>query len=401
MDKIDNYIELLLTRCLVFKKSKSLFINYEKEYNQDFVDRIIIKAHKLGIHDIYLNDNASKQKHDILSNCKINDIEKLDVFNNIMWDVYAKKNAAFLMIESELPHLMDDIDQSKVAKARLVMQKTKPVYKEKQLTDKISWCICAYPNVLWAKDLFGDRDDAYDYLLNLILDMCMCDRENAVEAWNKYIETSKKRISKLNEMNIRKLHYTNSLGTDLEVEFPTNYVWCGADNAEGMLVNMPSYEIFSSPDKNKTKGIVYSSKPLIYNGALINNFWLKFIDGRVVDFDAEVGKDVLKEIINGDENSNYLGECALVNYDSPISNTHIVFDTTLFDENASCHLALGAGFPETIKKYQKYTNEEIFAMGINNCNNHVDFMIGTSDLKIIGETDNGLVTVFEKGNFVI
>ena len=173
-------------------------------------------------------------------------------------------------------------------------------------------------------------------------------------------------------------------------------------NGRRIVANIPTEEIFTSPNRLETRGIVYSSKPLVYNGFIIDNFWIKFSDGKVVDFDAAKGKDILKSIIEGDETSCYLGECALVPYDSPISNSGVIFYTTLFDENASCHLALGTGFPNTLDGTDGKTKDELIDMGLNVSDVHVDFMVGTSDLKIEGITyDGDSVLIFDAGNFSV
>ena len=203
---------------------------------------------------------------------------------------------------------------------------------------------------------------------------------------------------------LKSLHYTNSLGTDFIVELGKGAIWCGADeempDGTPLIVNMPTEEIFTSPLRNSTNGIVYASKPLIYNGALIDKFWLKFEEGKVVDYDSEVGKDVLKTLIDFDEGSSYLGEVALVEYDSPISNSNILFYNTLYDENAACHLALGIGFPCCYENGADMSVEELLEVGVNHSDEHTDFMIGTSDLRIVGTTyNNEEVIIFENGNF--
>jgi aminopeptidase len=203
------------------------------------------------------------------------------------------------------------------------------------------------------------------------------------------------------DLKIKSLHYTNSLGTDLTVYFSENTIWKNADKGD-IIVNMPSYEIFTSPDFRKTEGIVYSAKPLVRNDKLVDKFWLKFKKGKVVDYDAEIGKDLLDAILNTDKYSSYLGEAALISYDSPISNTGVIFYTTLFDENASCHLALGNGFSNTIKDGNKLSKKKLISRGINQSEIHVDFMIGTEDLNITAETYNGeIVDIFKNGNFCI
>ena len=197
------------------------------------------------------------------------------------------------------------------------------------------------------------------------------------------------------------MHYTNSKGTNLHITLPENHIWVGAGNTPNMLVNMPSYEIFTSPDYRYTEGIVYSAKPLIYNGALLDDFSVTFKEGKAVSCNAQKGQKVLEGIINSDNNSCFLGEVSLINHNSPISNTGLIFGTTLFDENASCHLALGDSFPECIENGLSKSKKELLSLGLNDSKTHVDFMVGTNDLNIIAETDKGNIQIFKNGNFNI
>jgi len=395
----EKYIELLLKRCLRIDECKSLFINYNV-INKDFVEKIVKYAKTLGVENIYLDEEDSNYIHDVLVNTKVEEIDKHEAFNSHMWDEYAKKDAAFLMLDAEIPHVMDDVSSEALAKSAFAKRNTKPIYKEKQLNSEIAWCIAAVPNIYWAKDIFEKSENPLEEFWNILSKMCMLDKENPIEEWDKLLNKQKDLIDKLNNLEIKKLHYKNDLGTDLTIELNENALWQSASSGK-WIVNMPSYEIFTTPDYRKTNGIVYSSKPLIYNGKVIDEFNLTFKDGKVVDFDAKSGKDILKEIINGDELSAYLGEAALVDYDSPISNTNKVFKSTLFDENASCHIALGNGFLECIKDGDKLSKEELKELGVNFSKNHVDFMIGTKDLLIEAETKDGLVTIMENGNLTI
>lgn len=401
MDKVDKYIKLLCDKCLDLTKSDKLFIHFEKAVNEEFVKKIVDYVKKKGINDIYLSDEASYEKHEILKNKSLEQLKNESIFNMSIWDKYASLNSAFLIIESELPGLMDDISPQKISLIKKIGRETKPIYRKKQSIDDISWCICAYPNKIWADELFSNDENSYQKMLDIILNMCMCDKEDPIKAWDEFLGLSKRRVEKLNDLEIKSLHYTNLLGTDLTVYLSDKACFSSAYSSKNIIVNMPSYEVFSTPDTYKTEGVVYSSKPLIYGGAIIDEFYLKFKNGKVIEFDAKVGKDILKGIIESDEYSCMLGECALVDYDSPISNTNLVFKTTLFDENASCHLALGAGFFECIRDYEKYSEEQLYQMGVNKSFNHVDFMIGTSDLKIEALTKMGEVVIFENGNFVI
>ena len=296
---------------------------------------------------------------------------------------------------------MDDVEPEKLALASYLRRTTKPIFNEKRDKGLLSWCIAAYPNELWAKKIFKDNPKAYDLLYENIMKMCMVDTDNPIASWDNQLRTVDEKVKILNELKIKKLHYTNSLGTDLYLTLPDNYLYASAYDGKG-IVNLPSYEVFTSPDYRYTEGIVYSALPLIHNGAYIDEFWVKFENGKVVDFDAKKGKEVLKGIIESDPNACYLGEAALVNNDSPISNTGLVFETTLFDENASCHIALGDGFNECLKDGLTMSEDELKEHGVNQSKNHVDFMIGTPDLNIEATLENGdKILIFKDGNFCI
>ena len=394
----EKYIELLINRCTTINKVPILFISYNKEI-QEFIDKLVKRVKQLGVEDIYLECIDNYLIHDELKEMSLEDMDKSPHFNKKIWDEYAEKGASFLMFETEIPHLMDDIDPKKIGYASKLKRTTKPLYRKLQEKCELSWCIAAYPGEKWAKDIYGDNKDSYTKLKNAIYKMCMIDKPDPIKQWDNLLEKNIKTINTLNNLNLEKLHYQNSLGTDLYIYLPNNYLYSSAKDND-IIVNLPSYEVFTSPIYNKTNGIVYSSKPLIYNGVSINNFWIKFKDGKVIDYDAEIGKEVLGEIINTDENSCYLGEAALVEVDSPIDKMNTNFKTTLIDENASCHLALGAGFNECIKDGLKMEEEELLKNGINVSKQHVDFMIGTKDLTITGYTKNGkIIKIFENGKF--
>ena len=395
----EKYIKLLLKKCLDIQKNGILFINFAS-INKDFVDKIVEYAKELELHDIYLNEIDKDKEHELLKKLSLDEIKNSEYFNSKIWDEYAEKDAAFLMLDCEIPNLMDDIDSDKLALAASIRRSTKPVYREKQLKSEIAWCIAAVPNELWAKDIFKDSENPLEDFWVALEKICMLDQDDPIESWNKQLDKQRNFVNKLNNLKITKLHYKNDLGTDLEVCLPDKALWQSAASGK-WLVNLPSYEIFTTPNYKLTEGIVYSSKPLVYNCRFINDFYLKFEKGKVVDFDAKDGKDILEEIIKTDELSSYLGEVALVNFDSPISNTNIIFKSTLFDENASCHLALGNGFLECLENGSDYSNEELDCLGINLSRNHVDFMIGTEDLTIEAETKDGIITIMEKGNLVI
>lgn len=396
-----KYIDLLLKRCLNIKSSKSLLISYDK-VNKNFINKLIIKAKNMGFDDIYTDEEDIYLLHEKLERLSLDEISKDSYFNKSIWNEYAKKGANFLMFDTEFPGIMDDIAFEKIEFAKKINRETRKIFREREIKYEIPWCIAALPNEVWASKIFPNSKTPYDDLFKTICKICMVDTLNPIASWGKFLNDSQKYSDWLNKLEISSLHYLSKNGTDLMIEMPEKHEWVGvADEVKnGMFVNMPSYEIFSTPNYKKTNGIVYNSKPLNYGGGLIDDFYLVFKNGKVVDYHAKVGEVLLKSIIECDSNSCYLGEVALVNYDSPISNTGLVFGTTLFDENASCHLALGDGFPNCIPNGENMSSTELLEHGVNQSNNHVDFMIGTSDLTIEAETKMGKQLIFKNGNFV-
>ena len=404
LEKLEKkYIDLLLMRCIDLKNNPSLLINYIPE-NEVFVKRVEKRAYELGATNVILDVDDQIKYRDELLNTDLEDIENNPIFRRDSWNENAKNNGSFLFFTSLEPDYLEGVDVEKVQKAEHTLITTKPIYNEKRDSGECSWCIASLPTEYWASKLFPNDRDGYEKLYSLILKMCMVDRIDPIEAWDDHLISFRKITNNLNNLHIESLNFKNSLGTDLTVFLPKEYRFCCAykENYYGVpiIVNMPSYEVYTSPIYNKTEGIVYSAKPLYYNNQVVNNFWLRFENGKVIDFGAEEGYDVLKRIINLEEYASYLGEVAFVNYDSPISNTNMVFMETLFDENAACHLALGAGFPKTINVGKSLTSEEAFMYGINNANIHVDFMFGTSDLEVEASTrDKQKVKIFTNGNF--
>lgn len=394
----EKYIDLLLKRCLSVEASKILFVDYNT-VNKGIADKVFARAKEIGYEEIYLCESDDFKEHDILKNISYDDIEKHPYFDASIWNEYALKGANFLCLITEFPGLMDDIEPNKLTRAKFVRRSSRTIFREKELAYEIHWCMAAVPNEMWAKSIFNE-ENAYDKLYKMIMDMCMVDTKNPIESWNEHISNTKTTVEKLNDLKIKSLNYKNSLGTDLHIELPDNVKWMGAgSHGDSMIVNMPSYEVFTTPDYTKTEGIVYSSRPLINNGGYINDFYIEFKNGKVINYSAKEGLEILKGIIESDSQSCYLGEVALVDSDSPISRTNKVFGMTLFDENASCHLALGAGFVTCLG--DDITTDEAFKKGINKSNNHVDFMIGTNDLDIIADTKDGKKLIFKKGHFNI
>lgn len=312
---------------------------------------------------------------------------------------------ATIYIESDDPDGLKGIDQTKVSKASQAKYPIIKPYHDK-MDNKYQWCIAAVPGEAWAKKVFpGERTSkAVEKLWNAILYTSRADGDDPVKAWEEHNADLKTRFEYLNSLGIESLHYTASNGTDFTVGLIPDALFMGGSeltlDGREFNPNIPSEEVFTSPMKGNAEGIVYATRPLSYRGELIENFSVRFEGGKAVEVHAEKGEDLLKQMISMDENAAYLGECALVPFDSPIRNSEITFYNTLFDENACCHLAFGRGFENCIKDFDKYTLEECRQKGINDSLIHVDFMIGSEDLNITAHTRDGkVVAIFKDGNW--
>ena len=312
---------------------------------------------------------------------------------------------ATIYIESDDPDGLKGIDQTKVSKASQAKYPIVKPYRDK-MDNKYQWCIAAVPGEAWAKKVFpAERvGKAVEKLWDAILYTSRADGDDPVKAWEDHNSDLKARYEYLNSLGIESLHYTASNGTDFTVGLIPDALFMGGSeltlDGREFNPNIPSEEVFTSPMKGNAEGIVHATRPLSYRGELIENFSVRFEGGKAVEVHAEKGEDLLKQMISMDENAAYLGECALVPFDSPIRNSEITFYNTLFDENACCHLAFGRGFENCIKDFDKYTLEECRQKGINDSLIHVDFMIGSEDLNITAHTRDGKdVAIFKDGNW--
>ncbi|MBE6958793.1 MAG: aminopeptidase [Ruminococcaceae bacterium] len=305
---------------------------------------------------------------------------------------------------SEDPDGLKGMNMAKMAKARKMSYPILKPYADK-LEGMQQWCIAAVPGKAWAKKVFpGERTSvAVEKLWEAILSTSRVN-EDPIKAWQEHNADLKKRCDYLNSLGIAQLHYTADNGTDLTVGMIPEGVFCGgAETSRQNIVfnpNIPSEECFVSPMKGKAEGIVYSTKPLSYQGQLIDKFFMRFENGKVVEAKAEVGEELLNTMLSMDEGAAYLGECALVPQESPICQSGILFYNTLFDENAACHLAVGMGFPDTIRDHHNKTLEECRALGINDSMIHEDFMIGCDSMNIDAICADGkVVPIFRNGNW--
>ena len=407
--RLEKYAELAIVKGVILQKDQTLMINASIDA-VDMTRACVKAAYAHGakqvivtyVDDYNIREDYIHQSEETLSNVHAWQVDsKLDYF---------KEGGCILHIISDIPGIMKDVPADKISKRRMAMASASKEVRAYTNANKAQWSIVAVPNPEWAALVFPEFEDvdaAVEELWERILS-CVHVREDndPIEEWTELNESFQKRVKILNDHNFKELHFTNSLGTDLHVGLVKGHIWAGGNDVTietniPFNPNMPTEEIFTTPSRSGVYGKVVASKPLDYNGTLVKDFWLTFEDGVVKDFDAKEGKDALASLVHFDEGSNRLGEVALVPYESPISQSGILFYNTLFDENASCHLALGSAYPGNIEHGTDMSEEELLAADVNQSLTHVDFMFGNEDMKVIGIKEDGTqVTVFENGNFV-
>lgn len=376
---------------------------------KDLVEMIAKRAYEVGVGRVMVNwqdDFSSKLFYEYASDERLAEVPEFTIER--LKYIVAEKGAV-ISVTSPNPEMLKDVDPKKIALASNASAPKYKFYSEHMMASKSQWSIIAYPNEAWAHKVFPElnKGEAVEKLLEAILYTSRVDaNSDAVENWKNHMHNLDVHNQILNDYNFKSLHFKNSLGTDLDIELVENHIWAGGGELSGdgifFVPNIPTEENFTMPHNQKINGTVVSTKPLNVRGKVIPEFKLTFKDGRVVDFEAKEEYETLKTLLETDEGSKSLGEVALVSYDSPISNLNILFYNTLFDENASCHLALGNAYSMNIKNGTNMTEEELKKFGYNVSNIHVDFMFGSRDMEIVGTTHTGeKVTIFRKGNFVI
>ena len=365
-EKKRKYAKFLIQRCLSMKAGEPLLISYLTE-QQDFVKIVIEEAKRIGIIDIYHVCYDGKKTKDILMNSSLDEIEKEPYFNRrIIKDVYDKGGSLLSLTSYSYPMLNEVPSDKKKMMSKVKIETQEDAVKARSIY-KFPWCIAAVATKQWADKLNLSSEDE---LWNLIFKMTLVDQEDVIKAWDDKIKDNTQKRDLLNKLKLVKLKYKSKNGTDLEIGLPKNVIWWGAakksfDKTKDLIVNMPTEEVFTTPDRTKVNGIVCSSRPLPIKGKIIDEFKLTFKDGKVEEASASNDNDTLLELIKDLDGMDHLGECAFVDYDSPISNINMIFNSILIDENASCHLALGKGFPSCIPNGELMGDHELLKNGIN------------------------------------
>ncbi|WP_058304088.1 aminopeptidase [Gorillibacterium timonense] len=403
---LENYAELTVKVGLNVQPGETVWINTSL-HQPEFVRLVVRKAYEAGAKLVqveWVDDEVTRLRYKLAPEDSFAEYPqwRADAITKV-----AAEGGAYLLIESRDPDLLSGTAPSRTTAFQKAAGAALAKWREYTFTDRATWSIIAAPSVAWAEKVFPELkgEAAVRALWEAIFRATRADQEDPVAAWKAHNGALNERIEQLNAKQFKKLHY-RAPGTKLTVALPDRHIWSGGKsaNAKGndFNANVPTEEVFISPHREGTEGYVTSTKPLSYNGNLIENFTLTFEKGRVVDFKAEKGYESLKALIELDEGSHYLGEAALVQHNSPISNSNLIFFNTLFDENASNHLAIGRAFSSSVEGGADLSPQELAALGLNESLTHVDFMIGSAEMDIDGELADGtLEPVFRSGNWAL
>lgn len=377
---LEKYAELALRTGVNLQENQPLMINAPIE-GADFTKLVVKKAYQLGaknVHITWADDELTLLKYENVAEEELTTVPNWHVEKYVS---LAEKGAAVLSIRSTDPDLLKDIEASRVAAASKASAEAMKEFRNYTMNDRIPWSIITIPTGEWAQKIFPGKakEDAIESLWEQIFKIVRVDKGDPVAAWDEHNAVLAKAREFLNQKQYRKLIY-KAPGTDLEIELPDGHIWKGgsAETEKGTSFNpnMPTEEVFTLPHKYGVNGTVTSTKPLNYGGNLIDGFSLTFKEGKVVDFSADQGYDTLKHLLDTDDGAERLGEVALVPHESPVSQSGLIFYNTLYDENASCHIALGKAYPTNLEGGSKMDENELDKHGVNDSLTHVDFMIG-------------------------
>ena len=405
-EKLREYARLLVEVGVNLQKGQTLVIRSQVDC-APFARLCEEAAYATGAREVVMDwgDEQSTRLHYLYAADEL--LDEVPEWKKMFSNGYAEAGALFLSISSGDPEIFKDVDPVRLLRSSRAYGKAMEPFRSRLMANRNVWSLGAIPVESWAKKVFPGLDgkEALEKLWDAVFkSVRITGAGDAVEKWRAHEAMLRARVEKLNAWHFESLHYRNALGTDLVVRLPKDHLWAGGSSAtpEGQrfIANMPTEEIFTAPLRDGVDGVVCAAMPLVLNGNLVEGIRFVVRDGKIVEAHAESGEAVLKAELSVDEGATHFGEAALVPYDSPIRNQEILFYDTLFDENAACHLAFGDAYPECVRGGEDMTAEELAAAGLNHSDTHVDFMVGTRDLSIIGTTADGEeIAVFENGNF--
>lgn len=403
-----QYARLVINVGVNLQKDQPLVISSPVEC-AFFTRLLVAEAYRAGAKDVLVNwrDDFCTREHFLHAQDGL--FDAVYPWDALQKNTLAREGAAYIAIAATDPENLKGVDPDRLRRWEIAAGRDLKEFNRLQMNSAFPWCVVSIPIVTWARKVFPgiSDDESMEKLWAAIYQTVRITEDgDAVKQWRAHTDRLNARAEMLNNYHFKSVHYKNSLGTDLMVGLPENHLWLAADEKAGtgirFLANMPTEEVFSAPLRDAVNGVLYASKPLVLNGNIVDGIRLVFEQGRIVELHADINEETLRASIEIDEGAHYLGEIALVPYDSPISNSGVLFFNTLFDENASCHFAYGEAYPSCLQGGTDMTVEELVAAGLNaESSTHVDFMVGTEDLSIVGTTHDGRqVPIFVNGNFV-
>lgn len=403
-EKLAAFAELAVKIGVNVQPGQYLLINTTTD-TLEFTREVVKKAYEAGAGRVHVNLTDAVFERAFFENTTVEELEKFPKWIVAQREELIERKGALLWIDAADPDLLAGIDVEKISTHQKVSGAALVNYRKAVMNDDIAWSIIAVPSAKWAAKVFPDlpENEQVNALWDAIFKTVRIGEGNAVEAWHEHVANLEKRAAQLNAKRYKALHY-KAPGTNLTIELPEKHLWLtGGSKTPGgttFIANMPTEEVYTMPAKYGVDGTVSNTKPLVYKGNVIDQFTLTFEKGKIVKAHAQVGNDLLQQLITTDEGSSYLGEVALVPHQSPISASNILYYNTLFDENASNHLAIGEAYPTCYEGGRELKQGQLESLGINTSITHEDFMIGSGEMDIDGELADGkLEPIFRKGNW--
>ena len=397
-----EYAKLIAKVGANVQKGQEVFITAELD-QPEFVAMLVDECYKLKAKKVVVDWSYQPLTKLHVRYRSLKTLSTLDNYEEARWQHYVDTIPCRIYLISEDPDGLRGVNQEKMAKAQQAKYPIVKGYRD-QIENKYQWCIAAVPGEKWAKKLFPElrASQAVEKLWDAILKTSRVTGD-PIQAWNDHNKDLNDRCEYLNNLHIRELRYKSSNGTDFTVGMIPEAQFCGGGETslQGIFFNpnIPTEECFISPMRGVAEGIVYATKPLSYQGHIINNFHIDFKDGKAVAWKAEEGEELLGKMLTTDEGASYIGELALIPCNSPINNSGVLFYETLFDENASCHIAMGMGFADCVENFENLTLDQCRELGLNDSVIHVDFMVGAPDMRITGYKNGKATPIFINGEW--
>ncbi|GAA0458373.1 aminopeptidase [Alkalibacillus silvisoli] len=403
--QLKKYAELAVRAGVNLQKNQLLIIHSDIQ-NATFARLIQTVAYEAGASNVFIDWTDEQSTKEFYLNAADSAIDYFPDWQADRFKEWGDAGAAYIHIISENLGVFKEVSTERINRFQKASRTKLRDYHAKIRSHEVRWCLLAVPYVEWATKVFPNlsEEEALQSLWKLILRGARADGKNPIKDWESHNRAFESRKKILNESQFEALHFTNSRGTDLLVGLPKNHLYIGGGvtdkNGVPFFPNIPTEEIFTAPHKNKVNGKLVGTKPLIYGGSVIDEFYLIFKDGRITDYNAAKGQEVLQNLIETDEGSHYLGEIALVSNESPLAQTDTLFYNTLFDENTSCHIGIGNASPSNIQNGIDQSEEELKAAGLNTSLLLVNVTFGTEDMEVVGIKEGGTEALLIKdGDF--